>query len=354
MSRPVIRQTLIVLFLVIGMACDGVLFAGPIASGGCGLQPPVVPGQSETLSMKSGALEREYRLHLPPGYKPDQPASLVLDFHGYTGTAETEEIYTRLSSHADKYGYVVVYPQSTGFPIESGQIITSWNDQAGNASPGPEGPICSETADKYASPPECGEPVRCNWASCHDDVGFIGDLLDRLEETLCLDLDRVYATGMSNGGMFVHRLGCAMPERFAAIAPVSGTLARGFNCAPGAPLSMMNIWGRRDHYVSEERPMSTDGYFYTSAVDVLKKWAAPASQGCASESTAYKTMADGQLGLSCVQQDKCSTQAEVVHCTWDGEHEWPQSETLDTGNEIIWEFFSKHSRSNYDAENPGR
>jgi polyhydroxybutyrate depolymerase len=239
-------------------------------------------------------------------------------------------------------------PTSTG-----GQVITSWNDLAGNASPGPEGPICSETADSYPPPPECGEPTPCNWATCHDDLGFIAQMLDRLERGLCLDLDRMYATGMSNGGMLVHRLGCDMPQRFAAIAPVGGTLARGFNCAPDVPLAMMNIYGSRDLYVSQRGDTSSDGYYYESAEAVLSKWAGPESQGCEAITTGYETSRDGVLGLACIQHDSCATGAEVVHCTWDGAHDWPQAEGQPLGNEIIWEFFTRHTRAQYRSLHEG-
>ena len=320
------------------------------ASEGCGTQPLAKPGRTATLFMKVGELEREARVHLPREYEADRPSSLVLDFHGYTGTAADEELNTTgFSRHADEHGYIIVYPQGTGFLTEAGARITSWNDLAGNASPGPEGPICSETAFRYPHPPECGEPQPCNWASCHDDIGFVAHLLDQLEEALCIDLDRVYATGMSNGGMFVHRLGCAMPERFAAIAPVSGTLARGFNCAPekSTPLSMMNIYGSRDDYVALDGTMSSDGYYYTSARDVTNKWASSESQSCDPEPTTFQTSKDGTLSLACTQHASCSTGAEVVNCTWDGAHNWPKDEAHDFGNEIIWEFFSRHSRAKY-------
>ncbi len=315
-------------------------------SAGCGLAPPVAPGESGALSLTVGELERRYVLHLPPAYDSARPLSLMLDFHGYTGTAESEEEYTGLSRHADAHGYAVVYPQGTAFLTEDGDSVTSWNDLAGSRSSGPEGPICSEDAFEYPHPPECGDPTPCTWATCHDDLAFVEQLLDTLEQTVCVDLDRVYATGMSNGGMFVHRLGCAMPERFAAIAPVGGTLARGFNCAPGpsTPLSMMNVNGRRDDYVSQKGVVSSDGYYYTSAADVMSRWASPEAQNCKPATTPYPTSADGLLGIDCYQHPDCATGAEVVHCDWDGEHDWPQAEGIDAGNQIIWEFFSKHSR----------
>jgi polyhydroxybutyrate depolymerase len=322
------------------------------ASSGCGQTPALAPGESADFSIEVGNLDREYRLHLPRGYDPARPVSLVLDFHGYTGTAEDEEVNTtRFSPHADANGYVIVFPQGTGFVAPTGQRITSWNDLAGNASLGPLGPVCSDSAFKYPNPPECGEPRPCVWATCHDDLGFIDRLLDELEQTLCVDLDRIYATGMSNGAMFVHRLGCAMPERFAAIAPVSGTLARGFNCAPSAttPISIMNIYGSEDRYVDLENSMSSDGYYYTSAKDVMAKWAGPESQNCATTPSRYATSKDGTLDLECAQQADCGTGAEVVNCAWTGGHDWPKDGDHDFGNQIIWDFFSKHSRADYRA-----
>lgn len=340
--------------LLLGLALAGLpadaLRAEVRASEGCGQRTPVTPGETGVFSMKVGELDREYRVHVPSGYDSQQPTSLVLDIHGYTGTAEDEELNTtRFSPHSDANGYVIVFPQSTGFVAPTGDRITSWNDLAGNASPGPEGPTCSETAFKYPGPPECGEATPCNWATCHDDLGFIAAMLDELEAKLCVDLDRVYATGMSNGAMFVHRLGCAMPERFAAIAPVSGTLARGFNCAPGSatPLSLMSIYGSEDRYVDLDNPMSSDGFYYTSAEAVMSQWTDSDSQGCSSSPVPYATSQDGVLDLRCVEYPDCATGVEIVNCTWKGGHNWPKDGDHDFGNQIIWEFFSRHSRADY-------
>lgn len=310
------------------------------------MAPPLAVGESRAFAMKVGELEREYLLHLPPGYDARRPSALVLAFHGYTGSAAREEAGTGLSRHADAHGFVVVYPQGTGFAAD-GQLVTSWNDLAGSRSKGPEGPICSESAVEYPHPPECGEPTRCTWASCHDDLGFVARLLDRLEGELCLDLDRVYATGMSNGGMFVHRLGCEMPERFAAIAPVGGTLARGFGCAPRAPLAMLNITGSEDVDVSQRGGVSSDGYYYESAEAVMAAWAGPASQGCDASAGPHATPWDGVLGLRCIERDHCTSGAEVVHCSWAGGHAWPAAAGRPLGNDVIWEFFSRHSRAHY-------
>jgi poly(3-hydroxybutyrate) depolymerase/CubicO group peptidase (beta-lactamase class C family) len=312
------------------------------ASDGCGLQPPLAPGSSIGATMQVGELEREYRLHLPTGYDPSDPAPLVLVFHGYTGTAERVEMeYTSFSSHSDEQGYVVLYPQATGFDA-GGSWVTSWNDLACNASPGTAGPICTDNAVDYPTPPECGEPRGCDWCSCYDDVRFIEALLDQVEESLCIDRDRVFATGISNGGMFVHRLGCALPHRFAAIAPVAGTLAKGFNCAPSSKqaVSMMNIHATRDRTVPYDGTPSSDGFLYTPTSEVLDLWATDSSQSCSAEATPYPTSKDGVNGFRCSQRAECASGAQLVDCSWDGGHDWPRHGEGEFASTVIWEFFA--------------
>ncbi|MCB9611537.1 MAG: prolyl oligopeptidase family serine peptidase [Sandaracinus sp.] len=118
---------------------------------------------------------------------------------------------------AEREGFVVVYPDGTG-------TIPTWN--AGGC---------------------CGSAVRDDV----NDVGFVAAILDRLEGELCLDRDRVFATGMSNGGMMSHRLGCELSERFAAVAPVAGTLM--FDaCTPTRPVHVMHVHGSDDGHVPWE------------------------------------------------------------------------------------------------------
>ncbi len=337
-------------FAAAGTAAEGP--AGkdaPRASAGCGAEAPTSAGESVALTIRVGELERDYRLHLPAGYDPGTAVPLVLVFHGYTGTAERlENEYASFSRHADDHSYAVAYPQATGFEV-GGSVITSWNDLACNASPSPEGSICTEDADDYPTPPECGEPRECDWCSCYDDVGFVAALLDEIEGTVCVELDRVYATGISNGGMFVHRLGCDLPDRFAAIAPVAGTIARGFNCAPGGnpPISMINFYGTRDRTVPFDGTPASDGFLYTPTSQVMAAWAGPESQRCRSDDNPYPTSRDGLQGLECIQRANCATGAEVVDCAWDGGHDWPRKGEDQFGIDVIWEFFEKNR--GYDA-----
>lgn len=64
--------------------------------------------------------------------------------------------------------------------------------------------------------PQC--PSTKDWWSVDPLVA----LLDEVEKTYRVDLDRVYLTGLSMGGYGTWSLACAHPERFAAIAPICG------------------------------------------------------------------------------------------------------------------------------------
>ncbi len=308
-------------------------------SAGCGAIPPASPGQTVTRTLPHGGLQRSFRLHVPVGYDSAEPAPLVLSFHGYTSTALFNEVSTTgLSDHADQHVYIVVYPQSTAFTAPGSAQVTSWNDLSCNASPGPAGPTCSENADPYPCPPECGVCGDCNWCSCHDDLGFVEALLDELEDKLCIDRDRLYALGFSNGGMFAQRLGCALPERLAAVAPLHGFLARGLGCEPAAsPVAVLLLGGRTDAIVPFDGSQSSDGYSYTPMDEVAGAFAS--AQGCDVSMARFPTSADGHDGLACVEHPNCKTGAEVVRCEWNGGHAYPSA----WGNDLVWEFFERHA-----------
>jgi polyhydroxybutyrate depolymerase len=313
----------------------------PLPSRGCRHDPPTAIGQTEELSMVFDDLNRTYTVHLPPSYNPKTPHSLVLSFHGYGGNSEEQENNTSLMSvHADDNGYIVVYPEAYPFENGSGGLVYTWNDLACNGSPGPAGPICAPHAFKYPQDP-CATGD-CNWCGCQDDVGFVEAMLDELEDNYCIDTRRVYATGFSAGGMFVQRLGCDLPDRFAAIAPVHGFLHIGFNCAPDVPISTMNVWGSKDRIVPADGSLSSDGFWYTPVNDVMDAWGS--AQGCEAGAMPYPTSSDGTRNWACTQRANCVTGAEVVSCSWRAPHWYPKTPQSDFGNTAIWEFFSKHSR----------
>ena len=70
-------------------------------------------------------------------------------------------------------------------------------------------------------------------------------MLDEVEANDCVDTARLYATGLSNGGMMSSLLACYDADRIAAVALVSGILHPG-GCQPSRPVPMLVIWGKQD------------------------------------------------------------------------------------------------------------
>src|SRR5204863_7544544 len=78
-----------------------------------------------------------------------------------------------------------------------------------------------------------------------DDVGFLTALIDLFVKDHGADPKRVFVTGMSNGAMMAHRLGCEASEKIAAIGPVAGLLSTDIapKCAPKRPVPVMLFLG---------------------------------------------------------------------------------------------------------------
>jgi polyhydroxybutyrate depolymerase len=73
-----------------------------------------------------------------------------------------------------------------------------------------------------------------------DDVQHIRRFIDEVAKRVCVDPQRVYLTGFSNGAGFAYRAGCEL--RVAAIAPVSGSYHSNNDCS--GPMPTLEIHGR--------------------------------------------------------------------------------------------------------------
>lgn len=88
----------------------------------------------------------------------------------------------------------------------------------------------------------CGTPARTGV----DDVAFVVQLIRRIRSQLPIDGRRIYATGISNGGMLSYRLVCDS-TLFAAIGPDSATLLG--TCPTPAPVSVIHVHATADHNI---------------------------------------------------------------------------------------------------------
>ncbi|MGH3631566.1 MAG: alpha/beta hydrolase family esterase, partial [Sciscionella sp.] len=140
----------------------------PVKTRGCHRAPNLPKGQTVERDIDSGGYHRTYLIHLPAGYDAARPTPVVLAFHGRKGDGSDIEAYSGI----DALDAIAVYPRGL---------------------PGADDKTAFEGAPY--SPPS-------------DDVLFVSDLLDHLQHTLCVDPDRIYATGKSNGGGFTALLAC--------------------------------------------------------------------------------------------------------------------------------------------------
>jgi polyhydroxybutyrate depolymerase len=162
-----------------------------------------------TRKLTHDGLERSYILYVPPSIDWSQPIPLVFVFHGGTGNAESAIRMSGFNEVADQNGFLVAYPNGTG--RLSDEKLLTWNG----------GDCCGYAQQKNV-----------------DDVGFTRAIVTDLQSLANIDTKRIYASGMSNGGILSQRLACEAADIFAAVAPVAGTL--NFSpCNPSQPPSQL-------------------------------------------------------------------------------------------------------------------
>ena len=161
-----------------------------------------------------GGLPRTYLVHPPAGVDP--PKGLVVNLHGAGMSGSEQAALTDYNSVADRYGFVVTYPDG---------IDTAWADGRGASLPDRQGV---------------------------DDVGFLAALIERLTRDYGVPPGRVFVTGMSAGAFMANRLVCERADLVTAVAPVAGTLGVAMPCAPSRPVSVMAVHGTADPVVPYE------------------------------------------------------------------------------------------------------
>ena len=147
------------------------------------------------INLKFEGRERFYKIHLPQGYDNNQPAALILNFHGGAGSPDDQQIQSKMDEVSDQQGFIVVYPAGTG---TGGDHNLFFN--AGNVH---------------------------GYAKAHNvnDIGFVEYIIQDLEKKFTIDPTRIFCTGFSNGAKFCYLLAARLSHVIAAIGAVSGTTA---------------------------------------------------------------------------------------------------------------------------------
>jgi polyhydroxybutyrate depolymerase len=160
-------------------------------------------------------IKREYIVHLPANFNSQKKHPLVLVFHGGGGTAQNSIPFYGMNAVSDTAGFIVVYPNG---------IDKGWND--------------GRSVKKHSQ----------------DDIGFIRQLLQRLSQDYPVDEQRIFSTGISNGGFFSFALAYHLSDKIRAIAPVCATIAKDIfdSYQPTKPIGLLLINGTQDPLVPYE------------------------------------------------------------------------------------------------------
>lgn len=235
-------------------------------------------------TLSAGGRKRSYQLYVPRQARK-APAGLVIAFHGGGQNVRRFSEGVDIQRMADRYGFVVALPQG---------IKNTWN-AGGNPPAG------------YAE------------VNRIDDLGFVTALLDELTASGRIDPAKVYAMGVSKGGMMAYWAACNMPERLAAIAVVAGTLS-----APACPrfddTSLLHIHGENDQNVpfhGGRGAYTAKGSYWPSAFEGIQKFRQ--AESCAAEESVSRVAPDTTCRAS-----RCSGGDTVQYCLVDdGGHAWP-------------------------------
>ena len=161
-------------------------------------------------------MNREYIIYVPNSYDGTSAVPLLLNFHGFGGSASQYMQEADMRSLAEADTFILVYPQGSCLDGSS-----HWN-------PCPTGGDNKSTAD---------------------DVGFVEAMISEISSQYNLDMERIYAAGYSNGGMMAYGLANYKSDLIAAVASVSGTM---LNCTgpTSHPMPVVHLHGTSDGVVS--------------------------------------------------------------------------------------------------------
>lgn len=300
--------------------------ARPTRSAGCDADPAALGARSshERVDVATAGGDRWYNRYVPAGYD-GTPAPLVVDLHGYLSGAAGGSAMSNFAPLAEQHGFVLATPQGNS------------DKPYWNAVPHPDLP---------------------------DDLGFVEQVMDDMEQDVCVDPSRVYVVGFSNGAFLASLVACRLSDRVAAVAALAG-LQRPKDCAPDRPVPLLAVHGTADGYVAfdgganprldelawnDQSRAAFEGLPFAPVTKTAAEWAASEGCGAEPEKTAVAT------GIERTTYTGCDGGSTVQLYVVDGAgHTWPgsafstasasilgpTSQEMDA-SAVIWDFFAAH------------
>lgn len=264
----------------------------------------------------SSGLVREYLLHVPKSYDRTRPTPLVISLHGGSMWPAAQKETSQWNRVADEHGFIVVYPSGV-----SGRGPRAWRAGGGSGS-----------------------------AGMMRDVRFLSELIDTLMANYNIDVTKVYANGLSNGGGMAFALSCALSGRIAAIGMVSTAIFLPWPlCTDRRPVPVIVFQGTADKQVPYHGGQT---WVAPGVFPDIPRWTARAARknGCSANPV------DTAVAADVVRRTytRCADNAAVVLYTIEGGgHTWPSggpmpewfagrtARSIDATS-LMWEFFGQH------------
>ena len=255
-------------------------------------------------------LDRFYLIYKPQSLNENN-SPVLFALHGYGSSAEIHKSYTHYEELAEENRFIVIYPQ--GYKLESFSINSSshWNVGAWTA------------------------------ASNINDVDFIDTIIGFLSTKEQINKNRIYSSGMSNGGFMSYHLACNLSAKIAAIASVTGSMSRETlaNCSPNHPTAILQIHGLQDLVV----PYVGMGDLGMEPIeDVLNYWS-NINQCNPERLFAVVDYFNEKGSIDFINYESCSNDVEIklIRIPSMG-HTWPSLNNFNiSASEEIWNFLSQ-------------
>ncbi len=329
-----VRWLVILGAMLLIMACDGNSdMSGDVATTipepATSAVPTASPARTvtETHTLEFGGRTRSYIVHRPGNAPPIAPLVVVL--HGGGGAANTMANFTGMSRIADREGFIAVYPDGVG---------NSWNDGRGDPA------VAAERLEI-------------------DDVGFLSTLVDEMVNSYGADPNRIFVTGISNGGFMSERVACELSGKIAAIASIAATMGTKLveTCKPTRPVPVMLFNGDADPLVPYEGGF-IQALGQTRVGEIISVAATVAfwtqNNGCSAPRTTGRLPdldPNDQVQIRQETYAGCKDDADVVAFTMEGGgHVWPggiqylpvaaighTTKDIDA-SELMWAYFKQH------------
>ena len=258
------------------------------------------------ITFRDQGLERTVVIHVPSSYSRETAVPLVLSLANSSTATALEGGAWDVKSEAE--GFLLVGVAGAG----------GWNEGSGRGSSAEQG---------------------------IDDVAFVLKVLERVRSEYSIDSAKIYASGMSMSGGMVFRLGMEAGEHFTALASHSSAYWLGIEPIESPP-HMLYIIGDSDL----NNPLEGGGIRKPKrpVQETIDSWAAsigapPSPTTVSVESTI--TVAKYGPGRGDAEFEYWLV-AGLGH-TWLGSDHMPESQGTSglRATDIIWKFFSTHSRT---------